>query len=70
MSLSSALSTLEEVLLDIVENREPGAARSVGRGVDTVGARNTAGDGTYCLFYSMIPGLTGKERLRTLGKAE
>ena len=47
MGLSTALATLEEVLLDIVEDGEPGAARCVGRGVDTVGACNPAGDRSY-----------------------
>ncbi len=47
--LVSLLSTLvvEEVLLDVVADREECAARRVGRGVLAVGARNAAGERSF-----------------------
>ena len=46
MGLGTALSTVEEVGLDVVHDGEEGAARRVGRGVLAIGAGDAAGDGT------------------------
>ena len=44
MHLLAALGAVEEVLLNIVANSEESAAGRVRSGVDTVGARNPAGE--------------------------
>ena len=52
VSLSSALTAVEEVGLDIVQDGEPGAACCVGSGVLAVGASDATSDSTY--FIGMI----------------
>lgn len=46
MSLSAALGTLEEVLLNILQNREPGTACSISGGVLAIRACDSAGNGS------------------------
>jgi hypothetical protein len=56
VSLGVALATIEQVLLDIFQDREPGAASCVCGSVNAVGARNTPGDSTCssCQYLFVI----------------
>ena len=46
VDLLATFAAVKEILLDIIDDREQGTTRLVGRGVLAIGAGNSPGDGT------------------------
>ena len=63
--LGAALGAVEEVLLDVVQDGEPGAAGRIGGGVLAVRASDALDDRTCGMFESAL-GMHGEQRRRSI----
>jgi len=58
MDFLTTLTAVEEIFLEVVDDRKQYTARCIGCSVDTVGARNSASQGSYMRLIRSILQLT------------